>query len=43
MDELKRQIWHVILWEFRKNKNDTEIAKKICSVYYQGVITDCQF
>ena len=33
---------HVMLGEFKNNKNATESAKKICSVYGQGVITECQ-
>ena len=42
MEELKVHIWHVILWEFKNNKNTTtETAKKICSVHGQGVITYC--
>ena len=31
-----------MLWEFRYNKNTTETAKKIYSVYGQGDITNCQ-
>ena len=31
-----------MLWELKNNKNTREIAKKICSVYGDGVITDCQ-
>ena len=42
MDKLKVYIWHVIWWEFRNNKNATETAKKISSVYGQGIITDYQ-
>ena len=41
MEELKVHIQHVILWEFKNIKNITETAKEICSVYGQGVITDC--
>ena len=29
-----------MLWEFKNNKNATEIAKKIYSVYDQGIIID---
>ena len=32
-----------MLWEFKNNKNVTEMAKKISSVYNQGVITNCKF
>ena len=42
MEELKVHIQHVMLWEFKNNGNATEKAKKICSVYGQGVITDYQ-
>ena len=42
MQESKSYIWHVMLCEFKNNKNITEIAKNICSVYGQSVITDCQ-
>ena len=31
-----------MLWKFKNNKNTTEIAKKICNVYGQGVINDHQ-
>ena len=40
MDEQKVHIWHVMLWEFKNNKNTAETAKKISSVYNQRVITD---
>ena len=42
MDELKVHIRHVILWEFKDNKNATETAEKICNVYGQDVITTRQ-
>ena len=32
----------MILWEFKKDKNATEAAEKICSVYGEGVNTDFQ-
>ena len=41
MKEVKLHIQHVMLWEFRNNKNAKETTKKICSVYEQVVITDC--
>ena len=40
MEELKLRIRHVMLQEFKNNKNTTETAKGICSVYGQGVLTD---
>ena len=42
MEELKVHIWHVMLWEFKNNKNAAETAKKISSVYGQSVIPDHQ-
>ena len=35
-------IWHVMVLEFKNNKNATETAKKICSLYNQSFIMDCQ-
>ena len=35
-------IFDVILWELKINKNATETAKKICSVYDKSVIFDRQ-
>ena len=29
-----------MLWEFKNNKNATEKAQKMYSVYHQGVITE---
>ena len=42
MYEMKMHIRHVILCEVKINKNASEAVKKICSVYGQGVIIDCQ-
>ena len=42
IEELKAHIKHIILWEYKDNKNATETAKEICSVYDQGVMTDRQ-
>ena len=42
MKELKVHIRHTSLWVFKNNKIATETAEKICSVYDQGVINDCQ-
>ena len=39
-DELKVHIWHLLLREFKNNKNAKETAKKICSVHDQSVKTD---
>ena len=40
MEELKVHIGHVMSWEFKNNKNTTETAKKMFSVYSQSVITE---
>ena len=42
MDKLKVCIQHVMLWEFKNNKNTIETSEKICSVDSQGVITGSQ-
>ena len=42
MEEMKGHIRHVMLSEFMNNKNATETAKKISSVYGKGVIIDRQ-
>ena len=33
MEELNMHIWHILLWEFKNNKNAAETAEKISSVY----------
>ena len=38
---MKVLILHVMWWNFN-NKNATETAQEISSVYGRGVITDCQ-
>ena len=40
--ELKVPIHHVMLSKFVNNQNTSEQLLKKCSVYSQGVITDCQ-
>ena len=42
MEELKVHFRHVMLWEFKNDKNATEKAKKISSVFDQSIITDRQ-
>ena len=42
MEKLKVHIRHVMLWEFKNNKNATETAQKISCVYGQDVITKRQ-
>ena len=39
MEEVKVHIQHVMLWEFKNNKNTIETTKKISSVYGLGDIT----
>ena len=39
---MKVHILCIMLREFENNINATEAAKKMSSVYWQGVITDCQ-
>ena len=40
MEELKGNIQHYMLWEFKNIKNVKETIKKIPSVYGQNVITN---
>ena len=40
MEQLKMYIRNIMMWEFKNNKKNTEIAKKICSVFGQCVITN---
>ena len=40
MEEPKVHIKHVMLWEFKNNKDATETAQKNSSVHGQGIITD---
>ena len=42
MEKIKVHIRQVILSGFKNNKNATETAKKISSVYGKDVIIDCQ-
>ena len=42
MDKLKLHIWYLMLWEFKNNKTTPKTAKKISSVYNQGVIVNHQ-
>ena len=44
MEEKKQHFQHVMLYYFRKDKNTTEMQKKICAVYGEGAVTDqtCQ-
>ena len=38
--EKRQHFWHIMLYYFRKGKNTTEIQKKNCAVYGEGVMTD---
>ena len=44
MEEKKQYFWHLMLYYFKKGKNETEMQKKICAVYGEGAVTDrmCQ-
>lgn len=42
MEGLKMHLRHIMLYEFKRGNNAMATAKKICSVYGQGVITDRQ-
>ena len=42
IEELKGHIQFVMWWEFENSKKYDRKAKKICSVYGQGLITDWQ-
>ena len=44
MEENRQPFWHIILYNFKKGKNATEMQKKICIVYGEGAVTDqmCQ-
>ena len=44
MEEKKQDFWHITLYCFKKDKNTTEMQKKICAVYGEGAVTDgtCQ-
>ena len=39
-----QHFWHIMLHYFKKGKNTTEMQKKICAVFGEGVVTDpmCQ-
>ena len=44
MDKNTQHFWHIILYYFKKDKNTTEMPKKIYTVYGEGAVTDqmCQ-
>ena len=44
MEEKKQHFRHIMLYYFQKGKTATEMQKKICAVYGEGVVTDrtCQ-
>ena len=39
-----QHFWHIMLYYFKKNKNATEMQKRVCAVYGEGAMTDqtCQ-
>ena len=44
MKENMQHIWHIMLYYFKKDKNITEVQKRICAVYGESAVTDqtCQ-
>ena len=44
MEENMQHFWHIMLYYFKKNKNATEMQKRVCAVYGEGAMTDqtCQ-
>ena len=44
MEEKKHHLQCIMLYYFKKGKNETEMQKKICAVYGKGTVTDrtCQ-
>ena len=42
MEKLNVHIRHAMLWVFENNKNARETAQKMCSIYSELVIADCQ-
>ena len=44
MEEKEQHFRHLMLYYFKKGKNETEMQKKICAVYGEGAVTDrmCQ-
>ena len=39
MEEKKQHLQHIMLYYFKKDKNTTEMQKKICEVYGEGAVT----
>ena len=40
MEENMQHFWHIMLYYFKKNKNATEMQKRVCAVYGEGAMTD---
>ena len=40
MEENTQHFQHIMLYHFKKDKNTTEMQKKICAVYGEGAVTD---
>ena len=40
IEETKQCFQHIMLHYFKKDKNTTEMKKKICAVYGEGAVTD---
>ena len=44
MEENMQHFWHVMLYYFKRGKNESEMQKMICATYREGAATDwmCQ-
>ena len=42
MEENKQHFLHIMLYYFKKSKNAIKMQNKICVVYGEGAVTDCQ-
>ena len=43
MEENMQHFWHIMPYYFKKDKNATELQKKICTVYGEGAVTDLMY
>ena len=40
MEENRQHFQHIMLYYFKKGKNETEMQKRICAVCGEGAVTD---
>ena len=40
MGENTQHFWHIMLHDFKKGENATEMQEKICAVYGEDTVTD---